>query len=107
MAKKGSFFRNMFADASLLFWRILTIVISLLTLFIIAKSAWSIVKSKRHIRQLERRKIELQSSITADSTTIEQLKIDEYLEKYACERYNMHRKDEKIYIIEEQKSKRK
>lgn len=104
MAKKGGFFRNMFADASLLFWRILTIVISLLTLFIIGQSAWSIIKSKRHIRQLENRKAELQSAITADSTTIEQLKMDIYLEKYARERYNMQRKDERIYIIEEAKA---
>ena len=106
MAKKGGFFRNMFADASLLFWRILTIVISLLTLFIIGQSAWSIIKSKRHIRQLERRKTELQSTITADSTTIEKLKMDIYLEKYARERYNMQRSNERIYIIEEEKSKK-
>lgn len=103
MAKKGNFFKNMFADASLLFWRILTIVVSLLTLFIIAQSAWSIIKSKRHIRQLERRKTELLNTISADSITIKQLKMDEYLEKYARERYNMQRKNERIYIIEEDK----
>ena len=99
--KKGGFFKNLFADASLLFWRIFTVVISLLTLFIIAQSAWSIIKSKRHLRQLEKQKSELLQTIAADSILIEQLKMDEYLEKYARERYKMQRKNERIYIIEE------
>ena len=97
---KGRFFKNLLSDASLLFWRIFTIIISILTLFIILRSAWSIIKSYREINKLHARQRLYQEQITADSTLIEQLKFDEYLEKYARERYNMQRPNEKVYLIE-------
>ena len=103
MAKKvkiGGVIGKLFEDASLLFWRALTIVVTILTLFIIGKSVISIVKSKRHINRLERQKSEYLQKIAADSTMLEQLKSDEFLEKFARERYNIHRKHERIYIIE-------
>jgi cell division protein FtsB len=103
MAKKvkiGGIIGKLFEDASLLFWRALTIVVTVLTLFIIGKSVISIVKSKRHINRLERQKSDYLQKIAADSTMLEQLKSDEFLEKFARERYNMQRKDERIYIIE-------
>ena len=103
MAKKvkiGGVIGKLFEDASLLFWRALTIVVTVLTLFIIGKSVISIVKSKRHINRLERQKSDYLQKIAADSTMLEQLKSDEFLEKFSLERYNMQRKDERIYIIE-------
>lgn len=103
MAKKvkiGGIFGKLFDDVSLFFWRTLTIVVSIFTLFIIGKSVISITKSKRHINRLERQKSSYLQKIAADSTMLEQLKSDEFLEKFARERYNMQRKDERIYIIE-------
>ena len=98
--KIGGFIGKLFEDVSLFFWRTLTIVVSIFTLFIIGKSVISITKSKRHINRLERHKSSYLQKIAADSTMLEQLKSDEFLEKFARERYNMQRKDEKIYIIE-------
>ena len=91
---------KLFADVSLFFWRALTIVVSVVTLFIIGKSVLSIIKSQRHINRLERQQRELVEQITADSIFIKQLEKNEYLEKFARERYNMHRPNERIYIIE-------
>lgn len=103
MAKKvkvKGLMSRLFTDASLLFWRVLTFVVSILTLFIIGGSVISIIKSQRHINRLNREKNIYLERISADSTLVEQLKDDEYLEKYARERYNMQRKDERVYIIE-------
>lgn len=103
MAKKVNikgFVGKLFEDASLFFWRSLTIVISVLTLFIIGKSVLSIIKSQRHINRLERQKTELINHIKADSILLEQLKYDEHLEKFAREHYNMQRKNERIYIVD-------
>lgn len=102
MAKRvkiGGVIGKLFEDVSLFFWRALTIVVSILTLFIIGGSVVSIIKSKRHINRLERQKREYLSKIAADSIMLEQLKSDEFLEKFARERYNMQREDERIYII--------
>ncbi|MBQ9138323.1 MAG: septum formation initiator family protein [Alistipes sp.] len=98
--KKSGFFSKILGDASLLFWRIFTIVISVLTLFIILRSAWSIVGSYRNIHRLNARAEQLQRQITADSTLVEQLKYDEHLERFAREHYNMQRPDEKVYILD-------
>lgn len=91
---------KLFEDLSLFFWRALTVVVSVLTLFIIGKSVISIIGSQRHINRLERQQTEYLDRIAADSTLLEQLKCDEYLEKYARERYNMQRKNERVYIVE-------
>ena len=90
----------MFEDASLLFWRILTIVVSVLTLFIIGRSVISIIRSQHHINILERERTEYLNRIAEDSIMLNNLKDDQYLEKYARERYNMQRKNERVYIIE-------
>lgn len=91
---------KLFEDASLLFWRILTIVVSVLTLFIIGRSVISIIRSQHHINILEREQREYLNRIAEDSIMLNNLKDDQYLEKFARERYNMQRKGERIYIME-------
>ena len=97
--KKWGFLGNIVSDASLLFWRIITIVISALTLFFIIQSAWSIIRSKREINRLTRLHNQYKKQIEADSTIIHRLQYDEYLEQYARERYNMQRENEQVYKI--------
>lgn len=97
---KGGFIRSLFADASLLFWRIFSGVVLTLTLFILGKSIFTAARSHIEILRLNRQKQEYLQQIAADSAIIEQLKYKEYLEKYAREKYNMQRKNERVYIIE-------
>ena len=97
--KKFGFLSKLVPDASLLFWRIITIVISIITLFIIVQSAWSIILSKREINRLTRLQKSYQEQIAADSTLLHRLQHNEYLEQYARERYNMQRTNEQVYKI--------
>lgn len=97
--KISVFIRNFFQDTSTLFWRVLTVVISLFTLFVIASSLWSIICSRIDIARLEKIKMQYQQSISADSLLLEKLKYDEHLETFARERFGMQRKEEKVFII--------
>lgn len=105
--KKWGFLGSLLSDASLLFWRIITIVISALTLFIIVQSAWSIIRSKREINRLNRLQEQYQRQIDADSAQLNRLRYDEYLEQYARERYNMQRPNEQVYKLEQSKNQSK
>lgn len=57
-------------------------------------------KLKDKIKELEVQKRYYQNKITEDSTIIENLKNDAYLEKYAREKYLMKRDGEQIYVIQ-------
>lgn len=56
-------------------------------------------KIKRQIRELENQKEYYLNRIAEDSALIENLKDDEFLEKYARERYLFKKDDEQIYIV--------
>ena len=58
--------------------------------------AWRL---KQKINELEAQKEYYQEKITEDSTILENLKDDRYLEQYAREHYLMKRKDETIYLL--------
>lgn len=81
-------------------WMIIGGVIVLVTGYVIVRNVIVIADYRIKISQLQREKSRYQQSITADSLLIEQLKYDDYLEKYARERYRMHRPDEQVFIIE-------
>ncbi len=98
--KKFGFLSKLVPDASLLFWRIITIVISIITLIIIVQSAWNIILSKREINRLTRLQESYRRQIAADSALLHSLQYDEHLEQYARERYNMQRENEQVYKIE-------
>ena len=51
---------------------------------------------------MQREKEFFQAKIEADSTLLERLRYDEYLEEYAREHFRMQRPDEHVYIIEEE-----
>ncbi|MBR7183033.1 MAG: septum formation initiator family protein [Alistipes sp.] len=93
--------KSMFQDATTMFWRILTVVVSVFTLFIIGSSVVSIIKLRVEIRNLERTRSYYENRIAADSIIIHQLtSSDEYLEKFAREHYNMQHPSEDIYLFE-------
>ncbi len=81
------------------FWITLTTLIILFTLFFIGRNLTTSVKILRRINQLEKEKSVYEKRIAEDSTLLENLQYDEYLEQYARERYHMHRKNEDVFII--------
>ena len=82
------------------FWIVVTGSIVAFTLFIMGRNAVHAIRIKRQINVLERQRVSYQAKITADSTLLEHLRYDEYLEEYAREHFRMRRTDEQVYIIE-------
>ena len=56
-------------------------------------------KLKEQIRELEDQKTYYQAKIQEDSTLLENLKLDSFLEQFARENYLMKRSDETIFLV--------
>ena len=81
-------------------WRISIISAIILGVVLIGRPLISLIKTGREIRQLNREKAIYEASIRKDSTLIENLKNDEFLERYAREKYFMQGKNEQVFIVE-------
>ena len=82
-------------------WQAVMAVIMIYTVVLIVRNFVTVVTVKHRMARLEEQKETFQVRITEDSTMLEHLKYDEYLEQYARERFHMQRPNEYIYIIEE------
>ena len=83
------------------FWILLTAGIVVFSVFVIGRNALHAVKIKRQINGLERQYDFYVEKIAQDSTLLEKLRYDDYLEEYAREHYHMQRRNEHVYILEE------
>lgn len=81
------------------FWIVSTGVIVVFTVLIVGRNMIHAIKIKRQISALERERQYYQSNIEQDSTLLERLRFDEYLEQYARENYRMQKANEQIYIV--------
>lgn len=90
------------ADWSKRFWVVATALIVLFTLLVVWRNGVHALRIKRQINRLETEKERYRQQITQDSTLVEQLRYDDYLEEYAREQYNMQGPDEEVYIVEEE-----
>jgi len=81
--------------------RLLTAIVILFTLFIIGRTCMTIIRTYAEIHRLNAEKEYYLQSIAEDSTLIERLKYDEYLEQYARENFHMQRSNERVYIMED------
>ena len=82
-------------------WKIAMAVIIIYTAVLTVRNLITVVTVKHRMWRLEDQKEAFQTRITEDSTMLEHLKYDEYLEQYARERFHMQRPNEFIYIVEE------
>ena len=76
------------------FWIAATAVIVVFTLFVVARNALHAVKIKGQINRLTREELLYREQIERDSTLLEQLHYDDYLEEYAREHYHMQPRDD-------------
>ena len=83
------------------FWILFTAGIVVFSVFVIGRNALHAVKIKRQINGLERQYDFYVEKIAQDSTLLERLRYDDYLEEYAREHYHMQRRNEHVYILEE------
>ena len=81
-------------------WRIILLVAICFGLVIIIRPLISLIKTSIEIRELNKEKAIYLDSIRRDSILIENLKNDEFLERYAREQYLMQRKGEQVLIVE-------
>ena len=67
------------------FWIAATAVIVVVTLFVVGRNSLHAVKIKRQINAMTREKEYYRTKIEQDSTLLERLQYDDYLEEYARE----------------------
>ncbi len=82
------------------FWIGATLLIVILTLSVVGRNVVHAIRIKRQINALEREKAAYQDRIAEDSTLLEHLRYDEYLEEYAREHYRLQYADDRVYLIE-------
>ena len=82
-------------------WQVALAVVIIYTAVLIVRNLITVISVKHRMGQLADQKQQFQARITEDSTMLEHLKYDEYLEQYARERFHMQRPNEFIYIVEE------
>ena len=81
-------------------WRIAIIAVVVLGIVLISRPLILLIKASAEIRQLNNEKSLYEANIKRDSTLIERLKNDDFLEQYAREKYFMQRKNEQVFIVE-------
>lgn len=81
-------------------WIAITAAIFLYTAVLTIRNFITMVSLHHRIGLLEEQRDMYQARITEDSTILEKLHYDEFLEQYARERFHMQRENEYIYIIE-------
>lgn len=82
-------------------WLGVTAVIFIYTAIVTVRNLIVIVRVNSRISHLEEQYDLYRSRVDQDSTLLEQLKYDEYLEQFAREKFHMQRADEYIYIVED------
>lgn len=83
------------------FWMVATAAFVVFTISIVGRNAAHAVKIKRQIASLNRERDYYRQKIEQDSTLVEHLRYDDYLEEFARENFHMQRRDEQVYIIKE------
>lgn len=82
-------------------WRIILVSVVMLGIILIGRPLVSLIRTSIEIRELNKEKALYEASIRRDSTLIENLKNDDFLERYAREKYFMQGKGEQVFIIED------
>ncbi len=82
---------------------VITVSFVVFLTFLTPNSVVKTMKLRRDIREMRTQQEMFRESSRRDSTFIENLRDDEFLEKYAREKLYMKRKGEQIYVIEETK----
>lgn len=89
----GKFFKNR------RLWLISIVVFGLLIVVFDKNNLIEAWRLKQKINALEVQETYYRQKIAEDSTVLENLKDDRYLEQYAREHYLMKRKEETIYLV--------
>lgn len=81
------------------FWVATTAIVVLFTLVFVGQNLLHALELKGDIARLEEEQEQYMEKIARDSTLVEQLRHDDYLEEYAREQFHMQHPDEEVFII--------
>ena len=90
----------MAAKTSKYIWFSITVARLVYTAVLTVRNLATMISLNHRIGLLEEQRDMYQARITEDSTMLERLNYDEFLEQYARERFHMQRENEYIYIVE-------
>ena len=96
----GKRFEKFIEKCKIYAWRTILLGVIAFGGFLVGRPLISLIKTTIEIRELSAEKSLYEKSIRQDSLLIENLKNDEFLERYAREKYFMQGKDEQVFIIE-------
>ena len=82
-------------------WLVATAVIFIYTAVVTVRNMVVIIRINSRVSRLEEQYDLYRSRVDQDSTLLEHLKYDEYLEQFAREKFHMQRANEYIYIVED------
>lgn len=82
-------------------WRIIIVAVVVLGLILIGRPLVSLISTSIEIRNLNKKKALYEESIQKDNQLIKSLENDEFLERYAREKYFMQGKGEQVFIVED------
>lgn len=81
-------------------WLAATAVVFVYTAKLTVRNVITLVEVNDDAEKLEQQRDMYAARIKEDSTMLERLKYDEYLEEYARERYHMQREGESVFVVE-------
>lgn len=81
------------------FWVVTTAIVVLFTLVFVGQNLLHALELKGDIARLEEEQEQYMEKIARDSTLVEQLRHDDYLEEFAREQFHMQHPDEEVFII--------
>ena len=81
------------------FWIIAVIIALVVMVFMSGRYVVECFRLRRDIAALTKEVESYRERIAEDSTMLENLKYDEYIEAYAREHYNLQKRDETVYIL--------
>ena len=82
-------------------WLCITAVIFVSTAALTVRNLITVIKVEHRIGRLKDQQEFFRQRIEQDSTMLERLNYDEYLEQYAREKFHMQRSDEHVYVMED------
>lgn len=83
------------------FWIVAVIIAVVVMVFLSGRYVVECFRLRRDIAALTKEVEVCRKKIAEDSTMLENLKYDEYIEAYAREHYNLQRKNETVYILKD------
>lgn len=83
------------------FWIVAVIIAVIVMVFMSGRYVVECFRLRRDITALTKEVEAYREKIAEDSTILENLKYDEYIEAYAREHYNLQKRNETVYILKD------